>query len=163
MAMASAVGLFLTHLIYPHPPSWVAYYLEVFPLFHVAAAAGLVEALNRARVERSVRLALLAPALVMAVTDVYTAHVHRQRWQAHVANPQRVWASIPEAQAIVFVRFGPSLNLAFGLVRNSANLPAERIWAVRDRGERNEELRRHAPHRAAYLYETESMRLTKLN
>ena len=75
---------------------------------------------------------------------------------------RRVSSEISAKRAIVFVRFGGNWNLAVSLIRNESALDAAPVWVVRDLGPRNEALRRLAPDRAAYSYDTATDRLEPL-
>ncbi len=72
-------------------------------------------------------------------------------------------ATIPAKRAIVFVRFGGNWNLAVSLIRNEPAFSAAPLWVARDLGPGNEALRRIAPERSAYSYDTASGRLEPLD
>jgi len=152
----SAALLFLLYLNFAHPPQWISYYIEA--QFALYLAVGL--AISRLSARLLAPLAMVVT--VLAVTDVAAARRHRLDWQRRADGPASVFGTIPAKRAIVFVRFGGNWNLAVSLVRNEAALDAAPVWVVRDLGPRNEALRRLAPDRVAYRYDTAAGRLERL-
>ncbi len=153
----SAGLLFLLYLNFAHPPLWISYYLEA--QFALYLAVGLAVSRLPARV-----LGLVAIVVaILAVTDVAAARRHRLDWQQRADGPASVFRTIPAKRAIVFVRFGGNWNLAVSLVRNEVAPDATPVWVVRDLGLRNNALRRLAPDRAAYRYDTATGRLEPLD
>ena len=153
----SAGLLFLLYLSFAHPPQWISYYLEA--QFALYLAVGF--AVSRLHVRVLAPLAIVAA--VLAVTDVAVARRHRLDWQRRADGPASVFRTIPEKRSIVFVRFGAGWNLAVSLIRNEPALGAAPVWVVRDLGPRNEALRRFAPDRIAYSYDTATGRLERLD
>jgi hypothetical protein len=154
---ASAGLLFVLYLNFAHPPQWTSYYLEAqFPLY---LAVGLAVSYLPGRAQWLIATIIM----LLAIGDVSTARRHRVEWQQRADEPASVFATIPERQAMVFVRFGPEWNLAVSLIRNEPALDRAPVWVVRDLGPHNEALRRLAASRAAYRYDTATNRLEPLN
>lgn len=169
-AVAGAVLLVVIHLAYATPPQWTLYYYESVPVFAYLTAAGLacaVSMLARPRPSpwspalgwRSPRWtrALSAGALVLALPGlaaVRTMHGQHIQDRGHLKSFEKLLATIHDPRAVVFVRYAPMHNPHVTFVRNVANLAAERIWVVYDRGDReNARLLALAPERTAYLFD----------
>jgi hypothetical protein len=157
VVFGSAGLLFLLYLSFAHPPQWISYYLEA--QFALYLAVGLAVSRLPAR---GVPLVAVVAA-ILAITDVAAAKRHRFDWQQRADAPARVFATIPAKRAIVFVRFGGNWNLAVSLIRNEPALSAAPVWVARDLGPHNEALRRIAPDRSVYSYDTASGRLEPLD
>ena len=168
-AMATSALLFVAHLAYAHYPVWSIYYLEIEPALAFAGAVGLWWA-ARALLERPVPMrlpvargmtarsawaAVLLVALMTgpATADVVAARARFDVWSVYQQYFRAVVDSIPEAKAIVFVRYGPRHIDDMALIRNEADLERARAWVVYDRGAENAKLAQLAPERATYLFD----------
>ena len=168
MALTGTATLFGAHLVFAHPSSWTAYYLEGFPVFFLLTGLGLhrlgtlFPRLRQGLNETPVRLGCGLLLGVYLAMDVEVARVHRSRWQSDVATAYQAFTTINQP-AIVFVSLGSSWNLAHGLVTHCVRPQACELWIARDLGSRNHELAALAPGRALYRYETDSRRLTEVD
>jgi hypothetical protein len=73
--------------------------------------------------------------------------------QAYQREIGALFASIPDARSIVFVRYAPTHNLHTSLIVNDPDLAHARRWIVYDRGADNVRLMRVAPERTPYLFD----------
>ena len=167
-AVATALLLFVSHLVYAHDPGWSIYCVEAQPALAWVTAAGGVAALTalaRRRIDdapsgavvgtgpalASIVLAVVALAPVTAA--VAAARIRVDEWSVYHDHFRAELAAIPEPRAIVFVRYGPHHVVDMSLVRNSPDLTRAPVWIVYDRGQDNARLLRAAPGRAPYLYD----------
>jgi hypothetical protein len=99
-------------------------------------------------------------SLVVAVLIVHfmrlmvvTAHNNYVRAQEYQRSFVTAISRIPDAKAIVFVRYAPDHNPHLSLVYNDPDLASAPRWIVYDRGPDNLRLLRAAPGRTAYIYD----------
>jgi hypothetical protein len=114
------------------------------------------------RVTRATRLAL--PVLVTCVAFVCWlspgAVESFSLWHVRLAMAPRyhesfnqLVAKIPDARAVVFVRYAPNADVHLSLTNNEPDPASARIWTVHDLGDANLRLLQAAPDRKPYLYE----------
>src|SRR4029079_11982332 len=107
-------------------------------------------------------IALAAAAVIPLVTTVRQVRATSEGDHAyHNAFAQQL-QSIPDARAIVFVRYGPQHNDGLSLIHNPVDLSAASPWTVYDRGAENDALLRLLPDRTAYLFDEASGALTRI-
>jgi hypothetical protein len=169
-AVASAVTLLLTYLLYATPPQWTLYYYESIPTWAYLSAAGMAWAASQAGRARGTAKAatfgwrsprwsraIFAGTLVLAVAGLGAVKLIQAQHRDDQGKLRRFYAllaTIHDRRAVVFVRYSPMHDAHVALVRNVANLADERIWVVYDRGEvENARLLTHAPERKAYLFD----------
>jgi hypothetical protein len=174
LALMPAGLLFLAYLAYPHPLSWMVYYLEIVPVVAFAIAVGMVT-LGRSGLRlfpkgRRVRRALVAYAwIAFAVWFIGAVQLlpwARHRMLASGASLEIFFAQlhkIPAAKAIVFVRYRASHPVFQSLIRNEPDLAGARIWVVHDRGSDNWRLQELAPDRVSFLYDQANNNLSLLS
>jgi hypothetical protein len=165
-ALASCGCVFTSHLAFAHPPTWTAYYVETFPIVYVMVGFGLAHAVTMSgnghlyvQGDRALGVASASLLLLFSATDVAHARERRSGWQAQVQPAWEAFSSL-KGPAIVFVTYSPGWDLAFGLVRHEVNVPAAKVWVVRDLGYRNSDMLALAPDRSAFRYETRGNTLT---
>jgi 4-amino-4-deoxy-L-arabinose transferase-like glycosyltransferase len=168
VALAAGICLIVGYLSFPMAAGWTLYYYETFPVFAFLTASGLALAAAavarlgaplRSQGWRAPRLANLAAIGALAflpTTFVLMRVVRRLQHIQHM--PQQAFAdrlaAIPDARAVVFVRYKPDHDPHVSLVRNSADPARERIWVAYDRGPaENAQLLAHAAGRTAYLFD----------
>lgn len=177
IAVASVIALFLAYLSYAHPPIWTVYYLETFPLLAFLCALGLWKTLvvftgmlrgmsgadTPTTSRATVTMLLLVPLLgYFSVADRSAgARWHRARLSHHRRFVDHV-ARIPEARAMVFVRYSPDHFIHDSHVANDAELGNARFWFVHDRGVENTALMQAAPDRVPYLYDESKRTLQRM-
>lgn len=177
-AVGSSVLLLVAHLSFAAPPPWTVYYFESLPGYAYLTAAGIAWAASL--IGRPMRRAwtasydwrsprwtspLVAAAGVMAIATLALAQwfglSHRQDrvTQNRFAIALR---AVPDARAVVFVRYRPDHDANEQLVRNSAHLDAERVWVVRDLGPaENARLLALAPARVPWVYDEAAERVIR--
>jgi hypothetical protein len=160
-ALASVALLIALSLCYAHPPGFSLYYLEGEPVLALVTALGVIRVVRAQRVPLvAVGLAAgLVAATVVTVTRVRTAVRNDGAYRAAFA---ALVSGIPDRQAIVFVRYGPSHNANQGLVRNVVDLGHARVWIVHDRGTDDVRLSAQAPERTPYLFDETRGSLTRM-
>jgi hypothetical protein len=169
-AAGSAVGIFLVHLAYAHPPQWSIYYAELLPVGAAVVAVGTSALLTllarRLAVDAPVPRAALLTVLAAAIAVVpLQEQVALTRLNLEVAREPLVGfeaatASIGEP-AVVFVRYALGHRMHRSLIRNPDNYSTARIWTVYDRGEDNARLMAVAGTRTAFIYDERWMRLER--
>ena len=60
----------LVYLVFPHPPEWIHYYLEVFPVVFVIAASGFLAALRALAAPRAVGVVLTVVLCLLCGADL---------------------------------------------------------------------------------------------
>jgi hypothetical protein len=163
--------------VYAHPPSWVVYYMEVFPIPAFLVALGLwkVAMLLSERVRphakaaalpstrASVGVLFVLPLLAsFALIDTVVARSWWERRAAHKRQFVRLIAGIPDSQAVVFVRHSPSHSFLTSHVENDSDLGRAHTWLVHDLGEQNAILRQVVPDRSAYFYDEDNATLERI-
>jgi hypothetical protein len=168
LVVLCGASLFLAYLLYAHPPAWVVYYLEAFPIPAFVVALGLwtiatrlAEALPTYKGAAALpaaraRAALLLLGLLFAPLNMLDAAAAQGWWQRrahHRAVFDSALASIGDRRAVVFVRHDSNHSFFTGHVENNGDLERAPVWLVHDRGDENERLRRVAPNRRPYRYD----------
>jgi hypothetical protein len=136
------------------------YYLEAVPVAAALVGLGAWTIARRFAQQRSTTALVAAAGFTVAVGVFAAIEARRQRLASRVFNQQRqITGVLPRlpSPGILFVRYSPKLSPNPALVRNSANLEAERMWIVHDLGPRNDELRRSAPQRATHSLDLDRM------
>jgi hypothetical protein len=173
-AGVATIGLLLlAYLSFAHSPMWIAYYVEVLPIFYFLAACELGRVLHRfgglgfpavrwpaAAANASLAVALLL--LPLGANDVRRVRAAIDRRNAFPRAAAAAMAALPPGKAIIFVNDPQSDPPHWGLTRNEPDLASARQWVVYDRGRRNAELRAIAPDRAAYRLNTTTMQVERL-
>ena len=167
VGVACGLTLFLAYLAYAHPPGWVVYYMELFPIPAFLVALGLwkiaafmaervrpdPQAVTMPSARAHVALLFLLPLFAsFTLIDTVVAHDWWERRAAHRRHFDRRIASITASRAVVFVRHDPSHSFFTGHVENHADLDGARVWLAHDRGAENRALHQVDPERVAYLY-----------
>jgi hypothetical protein len=175
-ATVSAIALLIGHLVYAHPPEWILYYEEGFPVIALLAALGISRLIEW--VLRFAAVTELAGGpearrpLVLVVASLGLALLlpgRLTRLQSLVQNTGHAQAAFRDqvralpTPSIVFVRYGPSHNMHYSLITNPPDYPSAPAWIVYDRGNDNERLMAIAPERTPYLYLEEERRLVPLH
>ena len=171
--LATLGVLLLAYLWFNHIPSRTIYYTEAHPVLMLVTALGLWRVLHWCSGKREQhdgstefarrgapdgRVAAMALVLVVFLANFArevvsdARHAARERESYQMAFQDKI-ARIPEAKAVVFVRYGPAHNPDLSLIYNEPDLEAARRWIVYDRGADNLRLMQVAPDRAAYLYD----------
>lgn len=174
LALVAAGLLFLVYLAYPHPLSWMVYYLEIVPVVAFAIAVGMVT-LGRSGSRlfprsRGLRRALAAYAwiafVVWFIGAVQLLPWARRKMRGSGAAIERFFAQLHRVhapKAIVFVRYSPSHPVFQTLIMNEPDLAGARIWVVNDRGSDNRRLQALASDRVAFLYDQANDNLSLLS
>jgi hypothetical protein len=172
--LGSIASLAAAYLFYAHHLGWDVYYYEGQAALAFLAAAGLWAVMTWASTGRFPRgldtpaRAALASALLLVtlgLVAVIEVDAVRQDWSArtrYFKAAQTLFGRIPEAKAIVFVRYGPEHTADSSLVVNPPDYDDARLWVVHDRGADNERLRALAPQRAGYVFDEASWSLWRL-
>lgn len=158
LAFASAVLLFLGHLVWGHEAGWTLYYAEAEPVWFLLAGAGAIRLARRAWAgegERRLGVAMALALPVLAILSLLDARGYRNWRAARVADSKNFTDLVARepGRSIWFVREADDGQARPVLVANDpdwANAPA---WIVHDLGARDAELMRLAPDRTAYLVE----------
>jgi hypothetical protein len=159
LALASGALLLGVHLAFAHPSLWWPYYLELLPVLAFVTAVGIWRLFLRVADEHrapAVAAAVAMGAVVLSAMDGTTARRNGAITRSAQEHFQTRIAALPDSAAVVFVRYAPSHDHHRSLVVNEADLARQRVWVVYDRGDENEQLRRLAPQRSAYLYDEAS-------
>jgi hypothetical protein len=157
--LASTLALFTAYLVYAHPLDWLVYYYEVHAFLAFAVALGLWKTLTRlsnAGAAAPAAAALVLLALGLGAHDAWPTRetIHRAGLY-HRAFASAV-AAVPDAKAIIFVRYGPHHDSNFGLIENPPDYEHARVWIAYDRGNDNARLLALAPDRVPYLFDEAS-------
>jgi hypothetical protein len=171
LAVITSFLLVLVHLAYPHPISWMPYYLEVVPIVAFATAAGMTNLgrLGQSSIRRTQRLAVTTLVyaaftiwLLGAVQLIPWARRGHQAALMTFTTFARQLHGIRNSKAIVFVRYGPYHKVYQSLIVNQPSLEGAPIWIVNDLGGRNVDLLKLAPDRVPYLYDEQREKLLLL-
>lgn len=171
-AVGAAVAQFFGHAIWGHEAGWTLYYAESAAAWFVPGAVGMVAALTwivgrwqkGAEVAARVALATLLVLPVLALLSIQESTSYRE-WRARRAADSHALTEVVRSgpgHAIYFVRYGALRSGRPGLIRNDPWLADARDWIVYDLGGRNDELRRLAPDRAAFLVDVDGRTVTPL-
>jgi hypothetical protein len=171
-ATLSVAILLIGHLAYAHPPEWLLYYVEGFPVLALLAALGvsrLIEwtlALASSEESRPTVSARRSLILLIAALGLMTALPRRLagigRFERSIAHEQALFRDMVRglpARSIIFVRYGPHHNMHFSLIANPPDYQSASAWIVYDRGADNRRLMALAPDRVPYLYLEDEHRL----
>jgi hypothetical protein len=169
VAAWSVVLLVLLHLTYAHFPNWSVYYVEGETVLAFLTGLGLERTASalgtRLSPLRGRSLAIGGVAAALLVGSAFNVQREREWSEARLAEPTRFRASLralPDAPAIVFVRYAPHHDPHRSLVGNGPDLAASRVWVVYDLGEKNARLCGLAPDRVPYLYDQAKRSLSRL-
>lgn len=171
-ALGAAGAQFFGHAIWGHEAGWTLYYAESAAAWFIPGAVGLVAALTwlvgrwRPGAEVAARVALACALVVpvLGLLSVQESAVYRG-WRARRAADSHALTEVVRSgpgHAIYFVRYGALRSGRPGLIRNDPWLAEARDWIVYDLGARNDELRRLAPDRAAFLVDVDARSVTPL-
>jgi len=172
-AAVGAVGAqFFGHAIWGHEAGWTLYYAESAAAWFIPGAVGVVAALtwlvgrwrNETMVPARVALAVLLVVPVLGWLSVGESASYRE-WRARRAADSHALTEMVRTgpgHAIYFIRYGVLRSGRPGLIRNDPWLAEARDWIVYDLGARNDELRRLAPDRAAFLVDVDARSVTPL-
>jgi hypothetical protein len=171
-ALGAVAAQFLGHAIWGHEAGWTLYYAESAAAWFIPGAVGVVVALSwlvgrwrtGAEVTARVALACCAAAPLLGLLSMEESAGYRH-WRARRAADSRALTEVVRAgpgHAIYFIRYGALRSGRPGLIRNDPWLDRARDWIVYDLGGRNDELRRLAPDRAAFLVDVDARRVTPL-
>jgi hypothetical protein len=175
LASLSAAILLLGHLAYAHPPEWLLYYEECFPILALLAALGVSRLVawiltHASSAELRPTVAVRGPLLLMVVTLGLVLVMPGRLGFGHMivrntAYGQAWFRDLVRAlptRSIVFVRYGASHNMHFSLITNPPDYQSAPAWIVYDRGDDNARLMAVAPDRVPYLYMEDEHRLVPL-
>jgi hypothetical protein len=162
----SMVSMLLAYLSFAHPPSWIVYYFEVFPVFYVVAAIEAVRladwrlAIGPARARGLVLLAMavISPWLLNDLRLVRRQVDSRGGFHRTAA---RILNTLPADPAVVFVRYPETHDFNLSLITNTPDYRSAPLWLVYDRGTRNRELLQLTT-RPAYLLDVATWQLTRI-
>jgi hypothetical protein len=173
-ALSTAI-LLLGHLAYAHPPEWILYYEEGFPVLACLAALGVgrlidwvlriassAESRPTAAARRSLVLMIASLGLMVALPRRLIGIGRYERGVTHDQTLFRDMVRALPGRSIVFVRYGPNHVMHFSLIANPPDYQAAQAWIVYDRGDDNRRLMAIAPDRVAYLYLEEQHRLVPI-
>jgi hypothetical protein len=173
VALAAAIAQFLGHAPWGHEAGWTIYYAESAAAWFLPGAVGMVvligwlgrrSAPQSDRPEQRTALAVVLLLPLLLYHSVENSAPYRE-WRARRAADSRALTDLVEAgpgRAIYFVRYGPLTSGRPGLIRNDPWLATARDWIVYDLGARNDELRRMAPERVAFLVDVAGRTVTPL-
>jgi hypothetical protein len=176
-ALAGLAVHLALYLLYAHPATWTLYYVESEPVLAFLTALGIVRVIAWAAGRRVVRsemvlpslgttIAVLALAVVVCIPGALTLGVIRNQLNKQLSYFERFASlvrAIPDERAIVFVRYGPTHNYHYSIVRNPLRHETAPAWIVHDRGADNARLVRAAPERRPYLFDEASWTLRPLD
>jgi hypothetical protein len=180
LGLLTLAALFLAYLSFAHPPMWIVYYVEVFPIVYFVAACqlgrllhkvGAVPRADSAHCDRSDRwpapVASAAAITAVLFIGVGVYDVVRVRAGIDQRNEfQRSARSVIEAntaaRSLVFVSYVSDANPHTALTWSVGDIRARGRWIVFDRGPKNDELRKLAPGVPAFRLDAGTLRLEKL-
>jgi hypothetical protein len=169
-----AALLFALHVMHAHSPVWTVFYHESVPVLAFLTAIGFAivgqrllagrpnalepgpfrraVALGGASVRGPFTVAILA-LTVGVLLDVSTARTDLDSIKRSQRTFLEAVAQVPDAKAIVFVRYPASWSGHKSLVDNPPDYASARVWMVYDHGYGNGFLTKLAPDRATYRYD----------
>ena len=162
----SGLLLMAAYLAYAHPPAWIVYYAEIFPVFFYVASQELLRFGRTAmRLDASqlrsasiVMVVLMTPFLASDLIEARQVNDERSRFHRTAA---KVLEAIPERPAVVFVHYPRNHNYHRSLIENAPDYRTAPIWLVYDRGPANGRLL-HLTDRVAYRLDTETWKLERV-
>lgn len=174
LALVPVALLLLAYLSFAHPPMWIVYYFEILPVLYYLAARQLGRLFHKfgaggeagTRWPASVVNASIAAAMLLlplGLMDVVRARTAVDGRDLFNRAARAAIESIPSGRAIVFVRYAPGHNPNRAVTQNEADLESAERWIVHDRGAHNAELQALAPDRAAYLFDTATFKVERVN
>ncbi len=180
LAASCAALLFALHVMHAHSPVWTVFYHESVPVLALATALGFAAMARRfspasanvaasdvgepgrtdgthaVRNGRVPRGALAIAGIAMALMVPFDASTARADLDS-IKRAQRAFlaavATIPDAKAIVFIKYPASWSGHKALVDNPPDYASARAWLVYDRGRDNARLAALAPERALWRYD----------
>lgn len=164
-AGATALLIFLAHLVLAHPVKLSMYYMETYPVLTFLAAIGtwrLVVGERPAASEETadpetvraglqIGVLLFAMMIPLALDDLGRYREWERFIPARKARFRSVVAKLP-GKSMIFVRYPPGFAAFITLIENGPDLSRQKAWIVHDLGPENERLRAIAPDRTPYLY-----------
>jgi hypothetical protein len=171
-AVGAVLAQFFGHAIWGHEAGWTLYYAEMAAAWFLPGAVGVVAALTwlvgrwhrDTTVAARVALAVLLALPVLGWLSVEESASYRD-WRARRAADSHALTEMVRTgpgHAIYFIRYGAPRSGRPGLIRNDPWLAQARDWVVYDLGARNDELRRLAPDRTAFLVDVDARSVTPL-
>jgi hypothetical protein len=165
-AAVSMGSVLLAYLAFAHPPEWIVYYFEMFPVFYVLACTGAIRLASagfnieasRASVLVVLLLAILSPWLA---ANVWTARRSIDSESAFHRTAERALATLPHQPAVVFVHYPAQHNFHRSIITNTPDYRTAPLWLVYDRGEKNAQLLQLTD-RAAYRLDVATWALRKI-
>ncbi|HKW09832.1 MAG TPA: hypothetical protein VJO33_05590 [Gemmatimonadaceae bacterium] len=164
IGLAAFALQFLLYLSYAHPAFWTLYYVECMPMLAFVTALGIARCFALLDNRRRVNAAVLVATVGIVIAAVIARQVKSAVRDDHAFYDgfAQLVRQIPDARAIVFVRYGPKHLDGLSYIRNVPDLTRARVWTVYDRGAENEKLLAIAPERAAYLFDEQGWELHPL-
>ncbi len=167
LAAACGALLFAEHLMHAHSPVWTVFYHESVPVLAFATAMGFMALGQRLRADAfgegdatssapATRAAFAVAVLALIIALPFDASTARNDLDS-IKRAQRTFldavATIPDAKAIVFIKYPASWSGHKSLVDNPPDHASARAWLVYDRGPENARLAALAPERALWHYD----------
>lgn len=160
---ASTASLLAVYLVYAHPLDWMIYYYESHAFLAFVVALGLWKALSHlGSVPATLCAAMLvALALGLGGHDAVATRARIRELDAYPRTFAEIVAAVPDAKAIIFVRYDPRHDANQSVIANPADYDAARVWIVYDRGADDARLLALAPDRVPYLFDETTWSLYK--
>lgn len=161
-AVATSALLFAAYLALAHPPSWIVYYFEIFPVVAFLAALGLGAVFRvverafrripvlRAEILQTAISVFLVAGAVPAVADLRAAR-RQETGERHAIFAFARAETSP--RAILFIPCSERRADLCDAVQNRPDLSRERVWLAHDLGEDDRRLTALAPDRLALRYD----------
>jgi hypothetical protein len=173
-ALLTGFLLFLLYLALGHPPEWIVYYDETFPVISLTIAMGLWALFVRigragasftpalARIASPAALSAALAAALFAGALPSMAELRRARRQETAERHAILeFTKTARMRAILFLPCSDRRRDLCDAVQNVPNLERENVWLVHDRGSENATLMRAAPDRIPLLYDPDQRRLVR--
>lgn len=173
-ALATALLVLVAYLAYAHLPQWTVYYLELLPVLSFLTALGLDRAarfvitrVRRGATPRGAEATVAALMLLITLQPSTREVVAYRRRIEHITEYQRQFfdamQGIPDAKALVFVRYGKGHKPHYSLIRNVADPQRAHVVTAYDLGPAaNDSVRAAFPDRAVYVLTTSERTLQKM-
>jgi hypothetical protein len=157
------------------------YYLEGYPAFAFATAAGLwafAEWVSQRRVlwrrlsvtaiaEPRVRASIVGVCTLLIIAATIALPGYRAGWQHNITYQRRLVTALSviedvSPRSIVFIDYGSEHQPDLSLVWNTPDLESTKSWLAYDRGPDNIRLMRLAPERRAFIFSADDATITPL-